>query len=481
MWRSLVRLLWACCFVTACAGGNRVTWQPVAPDAAEPQKPEPPVEKSEAPVKPAAERSKSVWIGAAGSSDYFLADLRDQLVGVWIDVPDAARGRVPMALTLTIDTSGSMAGSKIRHARAAARALVASMADGDIVAIQTFSDTAEDLVPPTVLDEVSRGHVERAIGRLVARGATNLHDALVLADRRTVGAPPSHPVRRVVLISDGRATVGPGSAEVLGSLAERGAAHGVQVTAVGVGLDYDEHTLNALAIQSSGRLYHLAESTEMAAILEREMALLTQTVATNASVEIVPAPGVRVVRVEGVRSTASRGAVHVPVGAMFAGQKRELLVRVRVDEGADGQRPLASVRLHFADPFDGNVPRVHEVVVRGRFTHDQTLVASRTNSRSQAIIAMQRAADLASAASRHVTRGDFESADKELEIAWLQLEEGAKTAESELDKKRMVQAASRLKKARKAVRRARSAPKPKSAARASALDLNDAAMEAWGY
>jgi Ca-activated chloride channel family protein len=52
----------------------------------------------------------------------------------------AATLRAHAAVALVIDTSGSMSGSKIENARAAAQALVHKLSDGDIVAIQTFSD-----------------------------------------------------------------------------------------------------------------------------------------------------------------------------------------------------------------------------------------------------------------------------------------------------------------------------------------------------
>src|SRR5262245_4096470 len=85
------------------------------------------------------------WIGASGASDFVLAGTRDTFMGVWVDVPSAAkRTHSPMALSLVIDTSGSMGGAKIENARSAARALVGGLANGDIVAIDTFSDDARE-------------------------------------------------------------------------------------------------------------------------------------------------------------------------------------------------------------------------------------------------------------------------------------------------------------------------------------------------
>src|SRR5262249_13691636 len=151
----------------------------------------------------------------------------------------------------------------------------------------------------------------------------------------------------------------------------------VQVSAIGVGLDYDERTLNALAVRSSGRLYHLEEPRDMTAILDREVGLLQATAAAGAFVEIAPAPGVTIVAADGVRvAWQSGGVARVPLGTMFGGQHREMVLRVRVNAGSaaggnEAGHALASVRLHFHDPADGGVERVQEVVARYQVTTDR--------------------------------------------------------------------------------------------------------------
>ncbi|NUQ54377.1 MAG: hypothetical protein HUU14_00645, partial [Dehalococcoidia bacterium] len=57
--------------------------------------------------------------------------------------------------------------------------------------------------------------VLRAIESLQPTGGTNMFDGLRIGEGRAVTAPPSHSVRRVVLVSDGQANVGPSSPEVL--------------------------------------------------------------------------------------------------------------------------------------------------------------------------------------------------------------------------------------------------------------------------
>jgi Ca-activated chloride channel family protein len=425
------------------------------------------------------------WLGAAGGSDYVLVGDQEQFIGVWVDVPKGKRRpHVPTAVTLTIDTSGSMQGDKIVQARNAARALVGRMKDGDLVSIQTFSDRAHEIIPPTELNARSRQAVSSTISELSADGATNMFEALNLAIGRTQRTPPSHPVRRVVLISDGRATAGPTDSETLARIAERGMGHGVQVTAMGVGLDYDENALNELAVRSSGRLFHLSDPQELAGIVNSELDLLQRTMATNAFVEVVPAPGVQLVAANGARASwSSNGSLRVPLGTMFAGQRREILVRFRMStQAVEGQTPIASARLHFRDPAEGGLSRIQEVVVRGQLTTDAALMSRHKNPEAQAIFAMHEASTIASRARQQVASGDFDHADVELARAEETLRKRAEHAKSKRDRSRMMKAAQSIAKNRRAVRAAKKAPpaaRP-AAARASSLELNDAAMDMQG-
>lgn len=465
-----------------CAAGP-VAIAPVAPDggAAKTASPDSP------PAVAAAEtpRRTGPWIGAAGASDFVLAGTTDTSLGVWVDVPTAQdRAHAPASVALVIDTSGSMAGAKIENARATARELVEKLADGDIVSIHTFADGAEERVAPTILSARTRPTILRVIAGLVPSGGTNLFEGLRLGEARALAAPQSHPVRRVVLISDGQANIGPSSPEILGSLAARGAESGTQVTAIGVGLEYDENTLNALAVRSSGRLYHVSEPREMSAMLDKELALLQATAATNAVVEIVPAPGVEVWGADGMQAQrGANGALLVPLGTMFGGQHREMLVRVRVRAEGDGTRPLASVRLKFRDPSDGNLERMQEVVARYQITNDKAVVAAHVNDKATTIVATWEASQATLAAAKDVNEGRYEAADKNLAEAEAKLRKSAAMAKNADDRRRAEANVARISQARAAAKPAAMGPgaPPAPAPRARALDINEAGMKAAGF
>lgn len=439
------------------------------------------------PVEPADAKRASQsgpWIGASAEGEMLMASTRETFLGVWVDVPEVRpAARPPMELALVVDTSGSMAGAKIENARHAASMLVGKLKDGDIVALDVFSDTARTIVPPTRLTAASRQQILRAIAGLTVSGSTNMFDGLTLAEGQVAAAPPTHPLRRIVVISDGIANVGPSSPETLGAIAERGLRFRAQVTSLGVGNDYDERTLNALAVKSSGRLYHLAEPREMASILEGELRLLDATLASDSFVEIVPAPGVQLLGADGIRADwHDGGALRIPLGALHAGQHREALVRVRITDPAtfEGQaRSLASVRLRFRDAQDSDLERVQEVVARTQLTSDAAAVATHVSSRTKAIVAIQESAKLQMAAAQRINDGQFMDADKELARAEASLAAQASVVTAPAEKRRIAEAQTKIATARATARALPS--KPAAAQREGALELNADGMRDMGF
>jgi Ca-activated chloride channel family protein len=442
---------------------------------------------TESSYEPTASNNGS-WVGASAESEMLLAGTSETLLGVWVDVPNAKPAvRPPMDVAIVVDTSGSMAGAKIESARAAARAMVQNLQDGDIVSLDTFNDSARTLIPPTTLDFESRERVLRAIAMLGTGGGTNMFAGLSNGESHMSMAPQTHTVRRIVVISDGIANVGPSSPESLGSLAERGLRNRAQITSLGVGTDYDENTLNALSVKSSGRIFHISQPAEMAAIMDKEIKLLNATLASDAFLEVVPTPGVQLVAAEGVRADwAGGGALRIPLGALHAGQHREALVRVRINPstleamgGASSAKALASVRLHFHDPADADLERVQEVVARAGTTRDPEVAARMENARTKAIAAIHEAAVLERKAAQQVNQGQFIDADKELGAAQARLDDLASKTKDEAQKRRLTAQSAAIGGARAATRAMPSAAP--AAQRDHALKLNEAGMKADGF
>ncbi len=405
-------------------------------------------------------------------------------VGLWIDAPTVQTGaqRLPLDVALVVDTSGSMSGAKINSARLAAASFIDNLAQGDIVSLYSFSDGVQELSPPVVVDDATRAALLARVQRLYASGGTNLWGGLQAGQAATAMAPASHPVRRVVVISDGRANVGPSSAGEFGDLAAGSTENGTQITAIGVGLDYDENTLGALAVRSAGRLYHLEQPEQMAIILQDELQMLSRTVATNAVIEFVPAEGVVVEPTDQLRVDRSGVGIRIPVGSLYSAQHREVLLRARVAGANTGTRDIGNARLVYRSPGASAAPQQSRVVpISLEFVRSDADSAPTANERVTAMVTRFEAAQSQMRAAQALAEGNAARAEAELQRAEANLRTAASVHFSdERVQGQLLQQAQGVSAGRAAVRRAQAAPSP-STMRGASLQNRSSAMDAYGY
>ncbi len=424
--------------------------------------------------------AQSNWINAAPVQSRLIVGSDGQTyIGIWVDTPQAqaqAR-RAPLDLALVIDNSGSMSGDKIANARMAASSLLETLSDGDIVSVYTFSNDVMEIAPPTVMNAQSRGALIQRVNTIQPMGGTNMYDGLRVGEARLAEAPATHPVRRLVMISDGMANIGPSSPEELGNLAANGTESGVQVSAIGVGLEYDERTLGALAMRSSGRMYHLEQPSQMASILREELQLLGQTVATEAYIEINPAPGVELLGVEAATSQNQNGHLRIPLGSLYGGQHREMLVRVRVPTNGAGERPVGNAQLVFHEANAARASRTQNVALNVAVTPDRAAATQSRDARVNAMVVSYEAAQAQIRASQQLTAGQNAQAAATLAQADAELQTAAASAPV-AQRERIMRQSENIRRGRAAASAPMASP---AAGRAGALRVNADAYEAMGY
>jgi Ca-activated chloride channel family protein len=408
-------------------------------------------------------------------------------VGFWVQTPAVAAQtveRAPLDVSLVVDTSGSMSGSKIVNARMAAASFLESLADGDLVSLYAFSDAVTELAPPTTVSPATRAELLRRVQGLEASGGTNLHDGLEVARRAVEHAPSSHPVRRIVMISDGRATVGDTSPQSIANVAALATENGTQVTAIGVGTDYDESTLGAMAVRSAGRLYHLEDPSQMATILHSELNLLGQTVAANAYIEFTPAEGVAVEGTDAVRVDRQGEVVRVPLGNLYASQQREVLLHARIPTTSNGARAFGTARLVWQSPTNAEERRAADpIALRYEVTTDAAAPARSYTERVQAMVVGFEASQAQLRASRMLNEGRAEEAERTLAAAEQQLRQSQVHFSDEIVQGNLMRQADSVSRGRRSAGAAAAAPaaaRP-ARARAAALENNADAFHSMGY
>jgi Ca-activated chloride channel family protein len=248
--------------------------------------------------------------------------------------------------------------------------------------------------------------IRAAIERVVPDGGTNLSSGLDLAlevveRARVPGREP-----RVVVISDGLVNQGDTSLAGLTARAGRAAVGEYVLSTVGVGEDFDEGLLTALADAGTGNYYYLADARSLASVFSDEFFSARETVARGLEVRIQPRAGVSVLEAAGYPLERRGGSVSFRPGSLFADQERRIWVTLRVPSREPGETGLGRFALAYSAGGEsreiafGEEPRVACVADRGAFlaavdaeTLERGLVVDGYNAMRQRVADSVKAGD----------------------------------------------------------------------------------------
>lgn len=333
------------------------------------------------------------------------------------------QANVPLDVAIVIDCSGSMKGDKITQARIAAQDFVMRLRTGDRATLIAYDSTARVELPMTPINEGTKRALQQAIGELHARGGTNISQALTEATRMLTssggggiawagpgGPNMQHRVRRALLLSDGRATAGDTTPEALQRLAANLRAQGVSVSTLGLGTDYNELNMAAIADKSGGNYYFIQDATRLAETFTKEFATLQNSVARDVTLRFRPALGVTISAVHGFEHAMDNlGNVTVLPGEFWSKRNASLMLELQIDSGAVRTAPLVSAELAYTDLVT-RTPKAHTGALSVAITQDTKRVDDQLNAAVIVRAEQLRTVKAREEALRRYERGDAQGA-----------------------------------------------------------------------
>lgn len=262
--------------------------------------------------------------------------------------------RRPMNVCVVLDRSGSMADEgKITYAKKALYTLIDQLTSRDILSIVIYDDVIE------VLSDARHVRNKRALKRLIERieprGSTNLGGGMVEGFHQVDQHFDREYVNRVVLLSDGLANQGITDPRELNRIAREYRTRSISLTTMGVGLDYNENLMVGLSESGGGNYYFIESPRNLASIVQKELNSLSCVVAQNASIELTLGRGVHVVDVIGCEHRLESGRYIIPIGDVYANERREFSVELVIPEGTRSM-VVATGKLH----YDGGAARLKQ-------------------------------------------------------------------------------------------------------------------------
>jgi Ca-activated chloride channel family protein len=260
--------------------------------------------------------------------------------------PLEIRKRSPINLALVIDRSGSMNGERIEKARDAAIMAVNMLDTNDTLSIVAFDSTVQVIAPVGKVKD--KQTLSNKIRKIRAGGMTALFAGVSKGIDQIGKHLDNEQVNRIILLSDGHANVGPASISELSSLAKIAAKKGVAITTLGIGKDYDEDLMTAIASYSDGNHVFVEKSVDLEKTFASEFNDVMSVVAQEVEVVIKTANQVTPVRLLGRDGEIKGNTVTVKLNQLYSKQEKYVLLEVIPAKGARSEsKALAEVTVNY--------------------------------------------------------------------------------------------------------------------------------------
>ncbi len=381
----------------------------------------------------------AVGLNASVDRPVIHRDSKNRRVIIRIDVEGRsakqAIKRQPLNLAVVLDRSGSMTGAKLEQAKQAASMLVDQLDHGDIFSLVIYDTEVETLVPAQRIGD-RRKDILRKIDAIRAGGSTALYHGVERGGDQLREFLKENRLNRVMLLSDGIANVGPSSNREIAHLGQQLAREEISVTTIGLGDNYNENLMTALAEASDANYYYVADVEQLPGVFEEELGELKSVIATNIEIEIMCLKGVRPIRFLGRpdKLDGSKNSLHFKTIA--SEQSRQLFLECELDGDWEGPNTqLAEITVSYEDATSESRERVdRRQYPLVRFTDDGE---EETKHRDTEIVAQaaiyknaaetEKAIALADQGNIEACRIQLKGQMKNLQEAWSAAPVGQKT------------------------------------------------------
>ena len=250
-------------------------------------------------------------------------------------------------LVIVLDRSGSMEGKKLNDARQAVLRLLDQVGAEDRLALVTYANgvqTQSALVP---MNATNRRQLAAVVKEVYAGGGTNLGGGLGQGIDMLMHTPGAERLRKVILVSDGLANQGITDPNALGRMATAAVENHFSISTVGVGLDFNESLMTAIADQGAGHYHFLEDPQVFAQVFEAEFQATRLVAAADVNIRIPLESGVRLVGAGGYPISYENNTAVIHPGNLLSGQSRTLFLTFLVPTAQEKEIVMGRVQVQY--------------------------------------------------------------------------------------------------------------------------------------
>jgi Ca-activated chloride channel family protein len=280
-------------------------------------------------------------------------------IGFSSGIDPATFRRAPQNLSVVVDRSGSMSGTKLSSVKQALTRLIDQLGPSDRLSIVLFDDLVDVLVQPTLVTNPAA--LRSAVNTIAARNLTNM--AAGLREGTTlVQANAGQPgiSDRIMVFTDANTNTGDTDQSTFIQIVQANAQQNIGLTLFGVGTDLNQALVLAITDLRGGNYFFLKDATAIATVFDQDFDYLVTPLGYDLQFTLVPATGFAITAVYGFPSYYAGGAtVELTIPTVFLSRNHgAIVVRLEPTGGAWpplGQSPLADLAMTYS-PANGGAP-----------------------------------------------------------------------------------------------------------------------------
>jgi Ca-activated chloride channel family protein len=283
----------------------------------------------------------------------------------------AAQGeRLPLNLCLVVDRSTSMQGARLEHVKGAAHQIIDELHEDDVLALVTFSDRAEVVLPGQV--GVNRTHAKAKVSTVWAAGGTEILQGIRAGLQEIERHHSKQVTSHLILLTDGQTY---GGEEDCIAEARLAGARRIGISAMGIGEGWNDVLLDAIAAQSGGVSAYIASPGQVRSLLQQRVRGLGAVFAQGLTLEPRCSDGVWVDSMFRIspyldRLTSDGGVINL--GALQADAPLAVVLEVGMTRKPPGEHRLLQLELSGDIPALGRQGERLRREVRCRFASDES-------------------------------------------------------------------------------------------------------------
>lgn len=264
--------------------------------------------------------------------------------------------RKPLDLTLVLDRSGSMAAEgRMDYLRRGLLKLTEGLQPGDRMDLVLFDDEVCSPLQNFVVGRDDMGLLTSTIQRIQPRGSTNLGIGLGQGYSLATGREAAGRNKRMMLITDALMNEGQIDPNILSEIGRGYEQAGVNLTAVGVGTDFNDKVLDQLSEKGHGAYVYLGSEAVVDRVFGVGLDALTRTIARDVHFSVDLPPSLAMERFYGEEASTNKEDVQ-PIN-YFAGTSQLFLQDLKLRDGRVVATDPVVLTAEWVDPDTGSAEK----------------------------------------------------------------------------------------------------------------------------